>query len=420
MPNPCSQRPGGRRAAFALIGLATAALLPGCEGREGPEPVALDASGPSGARVVARVDGEAITAEELDAQLQLALHDLARAGYELRAKRLRELIATRLGGSGDADDSDRVEILLAPPEPPRLAVEPVEIVEFLDFESPHCRRMQPVLRRILADYGDEVRLAVRDLPLPFHRNARAAALAAACAGAQGAYWGYHDALLQDRGWLSRDVLERHARRLDLDLERFAACLDAAERVEDVAADARAAQRLGVSSVPTFFVNGLYLKGPQTYAQLARAIDGELGREHRVIEPPPVRLSPEEARRLVPPDFEGQPPPVPVEVLPAPDAILSLERGAVLRALADREQLERQLALTTRSYDGRRMLEVAEVRPGDLFDRLGLRAGDMLVLVDGEWATDLHNPLWAAFAERPEVTLAIMRDARRRIFRYAIE
>ena len=392
--------------------LAAALLAVGCgpPGGEASAPIAVDP-------VVARVDGVAIHASELDAPLRLALHDLDRARYELRRKQLRELIATRLGRDSRADaEAARVEVLLEPPEPPRLEVDvrgarlrgspeaPVTIVEFLDFESVHCGRMQPVLRRLLAEYGDSVRLAVRDLPLPYHRNATTAALAAACAGEQGAYWEYHDALLQQQTDLSRPALARTAARVGLDAERFADCLDARRPASRLAADARQASALGVRTAPTFFVNGLYLKGPQRYEDLARVIDGELGAPR-----PPRAKSPTDA----------SPAPQPI-ALPEPDAILDLRRAEIDAALRDRAELERRLVFAPGIHDGRRLLKVAEVRPGDLFDQLGLRAGDVLLVVDGAWVTDLANPLWEALAERQETTLAVLRGPRRQIYRYSIE
>src|SRR5436190_1623574 len=68
-------------------------------------------------------------------------------------------------------------------DPVRGAVDaPVTMVEFIDYQSPYCQRMQPVLRRLLDEYPAHVRLVVRDFPLPVHRDAARAAEAADCAG----------------------------------------------------------------------------------------------------------------------------------------------------------------------------------------------------------------------------------------------
>jgi len=74
---------------------------------------------------------------------------------------------------------------------------PVMIVEFSDFQCPYCHQVEPVVKELLAKYGDKVSLAYRDLPLKqIHPQAEIAAEASRCAGEQGKYWDYHDPALQ--------------------------------------------------------------------------------------------------------------------------------------------------------------------------------------------------------------------------------
>lgn len=192
--------------------------------------------------VVAVVDGVEIPSDAVDARLRLDLHDLEQTAYARRLERIEALARERLGPGiepGSPEWDARVEIRLEPPEPPRLAIPPspgpalgpatapVTLVEFVDFESPHCRRLQPDLLRVLEDHPDEVRLEIRDLPLPYHRQAFVAAKAAHCAGEQGAYWAYHDLLLLEQPAFSPGDLARHADRLGLDPGGFSACLASA-------------------------------------------------------------------------------------------------------------------------------------------------------------------------------------------------
>jgi protein-disulfide isomerase/type II secretory pathway component PulC len=188
-----------------------------------------------------------------------------------------------------AFEEANVKILLMAPEPPVLDVRlgdnpirgkpgaPVTIVEFSDFQSPHCARAERALLRLLETYDEEVRLVVRDLPLPFHRYARLAAEAAECAAEQDAYWKYHDLLFHNQDDLTRPALERYARRLDLDPKSFRECLDAGRFRKAVEADEAEARRLGVDSSPTFFVNGRYLKGAQTFSRFEEVVQAELER-----------------------------------------------------------------------------------------------------------------------------------------------
>ena len=117
---------------------------------------------------------------------------------------------------------------------------PVTLVEYGDFECPYCGRAEPVIRELLADFGD-VRYVWRHLPLSdVHPNADLAAEAAEAAAAQGAFWEMHDLLLDHQGELRPRDLHAYAEQLDLDLERFHEDL----RRHDHAAADRGGRRLG--------------------------------------------------------------------------------------------------------------------------------------------------------------------------------
>jgi len=241
--------------------------------------------------VVAVIDGHDITAADLDASIQMQLYDLDLARHELRLRQLKRIISEQAHAAGTADPGDTpdVEIFLEPPAPPRFNVgsgnnevrgnpgAPVTIIQFLDFQSPHSKRAQPVLHQVLEDYDPVVRLVVRDFPLPYHRHARQAALAAECARAQGGYWRYHDLLLQNQDNLTPTNLIHYATTLGLDLKRFQACLDNETGAIALKEDMDAAHRLGLHSTPVFFINGLYHKGPPEYSDIARIINLELVR-----------------------------------------------------------------------------------------------------------------------------------------------
>lgn len=282
------RRTSRTRAALGTASLLSA-LLCACEPGPSPERAA-------GSAVVARVDGDPILARELDEPLRLRLYDLEEAIYELRRERLAQLLAER-------PDAQRVDVLLASPERPRLEVgagdlpvrgaadAAVSLVVFCDFASVHCARIQPALRRLLSDHAGLVSVAHRDHPLPFHRHARAAAEAARCAGEQrdGGFWAYHDALYLEPERLERARLTSLARTLDLDVAAFLDCLDSGRMGPRVDADLRAARALGLRSAPVSFVNGLYLKGPAAAEAFRTLVRDELVRQG--VAPPAVAGSP---------------------------------------------------------------------------------------------------------------------------------
>ncbi|MDG2335085.1 MAG: thioredoxin domain-containing protein [Myxococcota bacterium] len=410
-------------------------LLLACGGGGGesgptPEPLVPSArsSTPSGHQILARVEGRPIRAAEVDAGLAIALHDLDLARYRLRQERLLEIVEGRRGPR-----AMEAEILLEAPAAPRLALPlegarmrgaeqaPVTLVEFIDFQSTPSRALQPLLERLLEDYPDRVRLAVRDLPLPYHRWAQSAAEAARCAGDQEAYWPYHAILLQEQPRLESQHLTAYARRLGLDLEAFENCLGSRRHTNAVAGDAALAGLLGIPRAPSLFANGLYLPPPFDYADLVDAVQREAG-AHTVSTP----LSPGGPEPGAPPPAPADDPtgraPLPAifpEQLLEPEAIIDLPPRVIRQALAERPRLEARLAISPGTFSGRRLLKLDTVEPGDLYDRFGLQPGDVLLLVDDQWVTDESNPLWQALERGDDITLLIMRKGLPHRFRYRI-
>jgi protein-disulfide isomerase len=132
---------------------------------------------------------------------------------------------------------------------------PVTVVEYGDFECPYCGQAEPVVRELLADFGD-VRYVWRHLPLTdVHPHAQAAAEAAQAAAAQGAFWEMHDTLFQHQDALTTPDLVRYARDIGLDVEAFERDLRDRTGAERVAADLESADLSSVSGTPTFFING---------------------------------------------------------------------------------------------------------------------------------------------------------------------
>lgn len=159
---------------------------------------------------------------------------------------------------------------------------PVTIVEFIDYECPYCQRFAketwPKLRAAYVETG-KVRFVARDFPLPKHGRARAAAVAAACAGAQGRFWEMRDALLTEGHGLTPEDIDRLATRLGLDLVKFDACSADVAQGERLDRQVEAARALGVSGTPSFLVGttrgalvqGRLLVGDETFADFEKVL-----------------------------------------------------------------------------------------------------------------------------------------------------
>jgi protein-disulfide isomerase len=135
------------------------------------------------------------------------------------------------------------------------------LVEYGDYECPFCRAAQPVVKAVKAAMGDEVALVFRHFPLSnIHPFAWKAAEAAEAAGAQGAFWEYHDTLFENQEALDVRSLVAYAQELGLDAHRFAEELASDLDAKRVHEDFRSGILSGVNGTPTFFVNGVRYDG----------------------------------------------------------------------------------------------------------------------------------------------------------------
>ena len=147
----------------------------------------------------------------------------------------------------------------------------VTLVEYGDFECPYCGQAEPIIRRLLADFGD-LRYVWRHLPLTdVHPRAQLAAEASEAAAAQGVFWQMHDLLLDHQGELGPKDLIRYAGQLGLDVDRFTNQLRAHTWRDRVAADVESADVSGVAGTPSFFINGQRHAGAYDIDTLSRAV-----------------------------------------------------------------------------------------------------------------------------------------------------
>ena len=156
---------------------------------------------------------------------------------------------------------------------------PITIVEFGDFQCPYCRRWHAeVYEPLLASYPGQIRIIYRHLPLTsIHPDAFSAAEAAMCAGEQDAFWQYHEKLFSSET-LGAEVYTQYAQELNLDMTAFEACMTEHRYQEAIQKDSDFAIDLGISSTPTFFINGLAIVGAQPLDVFKQVIDKELAGE----------------------------------------------------------------------------------------------------------------------------------------------
>lgn len=182
----------------------------------------------------------------------------------------------------------KITIRLPEPDPPQVVVNefpdsPVlgleaagsDITVFCSFDSARCGQVWKTLRGLTKKFGYNMRVVHRDYPdSPASMNA---AVAARCAGRQEKFWPYHSLLYAKQPDLKSDSLKRYARELGLDAVKFNDCLEKRGPAGDIERDIQAGKLIGLSGVPSVFINTYYFDRSRPVEELEEVISGEVGR-----------------------------------------------------------------------------------------------------------------------------------------------
>jgi protein-disulfide isomerase len=132
----------------------------------------------------------------------------------------------------------------------------VELVEYGDYECPHCGRAYPYIKDLQKQIGPGLKFIFRNFPLSkIHPHAKNAAIAAEAAASQGKYWEMHDILFENQKRLTSTAILEYAQTLGLDTQKFSKDISEPALEEKVDAEFYSGMRSGVNATPTFFING---------------------------------------------------------------------------------------------------------------------------------------------------------------------
>ncbi len=185
-----------------------------------------------------------------------------------------------------ADDVERYKVPVTDGQPSKGPADAlVTIVEFSEFQCPFCARVLPTTQQVIDEYGDQVRIVWRNLPLGFHPNADPAAQLAMEAYAQGGndkFWEVHDILFENQKTLDRANLEKYAAQAGLDMDKVKKALDEKVYSEQIAEDTALAGTIGARGTPNFFINGRNLRGAVPFPSFKEMIDQEIATANKLL------------------------------------------------------------------------------------------------------------------------------------------
>jgi protein-disulfide isomerase len=149
----------------------------------------------------------------------------------------------------------------------------ITLVEYGDFECPHCGRAYPIVEELCQKMGQRMRFVFRNFPLAeSHPHAELAAESAEAAGEQDRFWQMHSMLFTHQDALTHPNILQYAQRLKLDIDRFEHALKTRAFEKRVREDFMSGVRSGVNGTPTFFINGARYDGLPMFEPLLEALE----------------------------------------------------------------------------------------------------------------------------------------------------
>jgi len=157
----------------------------------------------------------------------------------------------------------------------------VTIVEYSDFQCPYCGAAYKTVDQLLKDYQGKVRLVYKHLPLSIHNWAEDAAVDSACVYQQkpDAFWTVYNYLFANQSSVTKETLTDKVllatKDAGVNAEDLKKCISSRSALPVVEANMAEAGNLGLSSTPSFVINGRPLVGAQPIEQFKQVIDDAL-------------------------------------------------------------------------------------------------------------------------------------------------
>lgn len=158
---------------------------------------------------------------------------------------------------------------------------PVTLMEYGDYESEECARVNEVVDRLLKQFEGKMRFNFRHFPLTkVHQHAMKAAEASLGAAQEGKFWEMHTAIFANRRRLGAISLREYAKEVGVINKKFLENLMDCTYGWSVRSDLLEGLDKGVRDVPTFFINGEPFTGKPTFDNLKKGIEDALKKKKR--------------------------------------------------------------------------------------------------------------------------------------------
>ncbi len=153
----------------------------------------------------------------------------------------------------------------------------LELVEYGDYECPHCGHAHPILKQLVKRLGNQLKFVFRNFPLSeMHPHAVSAAVASEAASRQGKFWEMHDMIFEHQHHLEPEDLHLFAKNIGLDLQQFMKDIQDDAIIDRINDDIESGLRSGVNGTPSFYVNGAKYEGDWELEEFEKYLRTKVG------------------------------------------------------------------------------------------------------------------------------------------------
>jgi protein-disulfide isomerase len=155
---------------------------------------------------------------------------------------------------------------------------PVAIVEFSDFTCLYCQKQEQIIKKIMQNYKDQVKLLWKDYPdSNINSLSYKSAVAARCAGEQDAFWPFHDFLYEKKDKLNEASFLEIAGLLKLNKNKLAECMESGRTKQLINDNIEEANALAITGIPFIYINNQEIMGETAFEEINRIIQIELNK-----------------------------------------------------------------------------------------------------------------------------------------------
>jgi protein-disulfide isomerase len=151
---------------------------------------------------------------------------------------------------------------------------PVTVAAFLDYQCPYCAKIYPMLQELLKKYPSDVKLVIKQFPLPMHKFAEKASSAALAAARQNKFEKVTELFFANYTTLNDETIRKYVQDAGVDMKKFDQDLASPDIKSILQQDQDAARQVRVRAVPTIFINGISPKG-RSLEVFSQIIDDQL-------------------------------------------------------------------------------------------------------------------------------------------------